>query len=167
LLGQYDIVFAKARCALEALATGAAVVLCDKTGVGPMVTTGEIDQLRRLNFGVRALREGVEAEVLQREIARYDPEDAAEVSRQIRASAARDPAIDQIVALYQFAIREFEATSVRDLDAEARAEAAYLRQLATHFESQRDTLLNSHTLRLRQRLLKLPFASSLARKFFR
>ena len=57
MLGQYDIVFAKARCALEALAVGNAVVLCDTVGVGPMVTTGEVDRLRRLNFGVRALRE--------------------------------------------------------------------------------------------------------------
>ncbi len=29
VLGQYDMVFAKARCALEALAVGSAVVLCD------------------------------------------------------------------------------------------------------------------------------------------
>ncbi|HEX7295211.1 MAG TPA: glycosyltransferase, partial [Pyrinomonadaceae bacterium] len=39
LLGQYDIVFAKARCALEALAVGTSVVLCDRAGMGPMVTT--------------------------------------------------------------------------------------------------------------------------------
>lgn len=167
LLGQYDIVFAKARCALEALAVGSAVVLCDTTGVGPMVTTNEMDDLRRLNFGVRTLRKGVEPEVLEREIARYDPEDAAEVSRQIRASAGRDPAIEQVIALYHSAIREFEENSVRDLDAEARAEAAYLRQLATHFETQRDTLLNSHTFRLRQRLLKLPLAGTLVRSLAR
>ena len=167
VLGQYDIVFAKARCALEALAVGSAVVLCDTVGVGPMVTTSEIAQLRRLNFGVRALRRR-DRDVLEREIARYDPQDAAEVSRRIRESAGRERSIDQIVALYQEVVREFE-TNKRDLDAEARAESTYLQQLAIHLEEQRNTLLNSQTFRLRKRLLNLPVAGtllrSLARKF--
>lgn len=166
VLGQYDIVFAKARCALEALAVGSAVVLCDTVGVGPMVTTSEVDQLRRLNFGVRALRGDVDPDVLEREIARYDPRDAAEVTRRIRASAGREQAIDQIVALYQEVVREFETTQ-RDLDAEARAEATYLQQLAIHLENQRNTLLNSQTFRLRQRLLNLPLAGALVRALVR
>jgi hypothetical protein len=37
LLGDYDLVFAKARAALEALAVGSAVILCDAAGAGPMV----------------------------------------------------------------------------------------------------------------------------------
>lgn len=166
ILGQYDIVFAKARCALEALAVGSAVVLCDTAGVGPMVTTGEMDQLRRLNFGVRTLQGDLDPDLLQREIARYDPRDAAEVSRRIRESAGREKAIDQIVDLYHEVVREFE-TCKRDLDAEARAESAYLQQLAIHLEEQRDTLLNSQTFRLRQRLLNLPLARSLLRSLTR
>src|SRR5215813_6748290 len=39
LLGEYDLVFAKARCALESLFVGTAVILCDARGSGPMVTT--------------------------------------------------------------------------------------------------------------------------------
>jgi hypothetical protein len=166
VLGQYDIVFAKARCALEALAVGSAVVLCDTVGVGPMVTTDEVDQLRRLNFGVRALRGIVDADLLEREIARYDPHDAAEVSRRIRETAGREKAIDQIVELYHDVVGEFE-TSKRDLDAEARAEATYLQQLAIHLEEERNALLNSQTFRLRQRLLNLPIAGSLLRSLAR
>jgi hypothetical protein len=161
MLGQYDIVFAKARCALEALAVGNAVVLCDTLGVGPMVTTGEMDRLRRLNFGIRTLQERVDADVLEREIERYDAEDAAEVSQRIRTTAGRDAAIDQILAIYHDVIREFDG--VRDLEAEARAEATYLRQLSMQYEQQRDTLLNSQTFRLRQRLLNLPLAGTLLR----
>jgi hypothetical protein len=168
VLGQYDIVFAKARCALEALAVGSAVVLCDTVGVGPMVTTSEVDQLRRVNFGVRALRGSVDPDVLEREIARYDPQDAAEVSRRIRETAGREKSIDQIVALYYDVVSEFE-TWKRDLDAEARAEATYLQELAIHDEAQRNALLNSQTFRLRERLLNLPLVGtlvrSLARKF--
>jgi hypothetical protein len=163
VLGQYDIVFAKARCALEAIAVGTAVVLCDKMGAGPMVTTGNMDRLRRLNFGVRTLQERLNSEVLEREIERYDPQDAGEVSRRIRTDAGRKENIDQIVAIYHEVIREFNETPQRDLDAEARAEAQYLRELSTHYEQQRGVLLNSNTYRLRQRLLNLPLAGSLAR----
>ncbi len=85
-LVRYDIVFAKGRAALEALAVGAAVVLCDAAGIGPMVTVDELDRLRSINFGIRALREPVHPAAVTREIARYDPLNAAEVSRLIRAS---------------------------------------------------------------------------------
>lgn len=85
ILGKYDLVFAKARCALESLAVGAAVILCDFPGSGPLVTTSELENLRRLNFGIRTLREKLDPEVLLREIARYNAKDATEVSRRIRA----------------------------------------------------------------------------------
>jgi Glycosyltransferase Family 4 len=167
VLGQYDIVFAKARCALEALAVGSAVILCDTMGVGPMVTTGEMERLQRLNFGIRALQGSVDSDVLEKEIARYDAEDAAEVSRRIRESAGRQVVIEEIVALYRDVIREFEEINVRDHDAEARAEAFYLRQLALHYEQQRDGFLNSQTFRLRKRLLNLPVAGALLRSVAR
>ncbi|HEV8368997.1 MAG TPA: hypothetical protein VGQ39_13675 [Pyrinomonadaceae bacterium] len=168
ILGDYDIVFAKARCALEALAVGSAVILCDTVGVGPMVTTRELDQLRRLNFGVRTLRGTIDADGLEKEIARYDPEDAAEVSRRIRTSAGREGAIDQIIEVYRNIIRAFEMTT-RDQDSEARAEAFYLQQLAQHFEEERNFLLTRDRFGLRKRLRNLPLAGrllrSLARKF--
>jgi hypothetical protein len=104
--------------------------------------------------------------VLEREIARYDPQDAAEVSRRIRETAGREKAMEQIVALYHDVVSEF-ATCKRDLDAEARAEAKYLLQLAAHLEGQRNALLNSQTFRLRQRLLNLPIAGSLLRSLAR
>lgn len=53
MLGGYDLVFAKARCALEAMAVGCAVVLCDVGGLGPLVTRAQVQHLRRWNFGRR------------------------------------------------------------------------------------------------------------------
>src|SRR5258705_1841994 len=41
-LGSYDLVFAKARAALEAAAVGTAVGLCDVARAGPLGTTGEL-----------------------------------------------------------------------------------------------------------------------------
>jgi len=99
-LGKFDLVFATSRCAIEAMATGAAVVLCDAEGSGPMVTSAELPRLRPWNFGQRLLRDPHSAETLSREINRYDPADAAAVSRSIREIAALDSALDQYEALY-------------------------------------------------------------------
>jgi hypothetical protein len=171
LLGQYDIVFAKARCALEAMAVGSAVVLCDIKGAGPMVTASELERLRRLNFGIRTLREKIDVEFLEHEIARYDPADAATVSQRIRDTAGREAAIDQILALYDEVISEFATGGARDEDAEARAEAAYLRDLNRHYESERDSILQSRTFLWRKRMLNLPVAGpalrALARRFWK
>ena len=135
LLRDYDVVFAKGRSALEALAVGAAVVLCGKYGAGPMVTTSEFDRLRPLNFGFRALRDPVNADVLERQLGRYDAEDAAKVSRLVRASAGRDQTVDQIISLYQDVITENASRGEADADEEARAAATYLRWLAPTFKT--------------------------------
>ena len=55
ILPEYDLVFAKARAVLEAMAVGNAVILCDGVGCGPYVSTANFAELRPLNFGVRAL----------------------------------------------------------------------------------------------------------------
>lgn len=167
VLGQYDIVFAKGRCALEAMAVGSAVIVCDFMGTGPMVTTSEFDRLRRLNFGIRACREKIDAGVLEKEIGRYDPADAATVSQRIRSTAGRDSAIDQIVATYEEVISEFEADGRRDHDAEGRAEAAYLRELSRHYETERNSILQSRTFVWRKRMLNLPVLGSMLRAIAR
>jgi hypothetical protein len=166
LLGQYDLVFAKGRCALEALAVGAAVVVCDAQGAGPLVTTRELEDLRRFNFGARLLREPLDADTLAREIARYDPHDAAEVSSRIRAKAGLESAVDVIVALYREVIDEYAARGERQNSsavAEGRAAAAYLRWLSVNLRAEREASQHSTTARLRARLLRLPLLGRVAR----
>ena len=162
ILGRYDLVFAKGRSALEALAVGAAVVLCDAVGSGPMVTSTEVARLRRQNFGVRALREEVRADTLAQEIARYDPADAAEVSRLVRADADQTRAFDEIVSLYQEVIEEHRATA-RDADAEGRAAAEYLRWAMRAARAERDEFFNSAAGRLRQWVVESPIVGALVR----
>ena len=58
LLASYDLVFAKGRTALEALAAGCATVLADRPGAGPLVTPDNYEVLRRRNFGIRELTHG-------------------------------------------------------------------------------------------------------------
>ena len=163
ILGQYDLVFAKARCALEAMAVGTAVVLCDATGSGPLVTTGEVTRLRRLNFGIRTLQNDLDPEVIVREIERYDAVDAAEVSRRVRGLANGESAVDQIVALYREALEEHGSGGACDAAAEGRAAADYIRWLLADIGRERKDLkqkweafTNSPTARLRQRMLAIP-----------
>lgn len=99
-LPQYDLVFAKGRCALEAMAVGAAVVLCDANGSGPMITTDVAPRLRQWNFGARTLRDPLDVDRLMQEIQKYDPAQAAAVSALIRQDASLDLALDRYEELY-------------------------------------------------------------------
>jgi hypothetical protein len=101
VLPEYDLVFARARCALEAAAVGTAVVLCDERALGGMLTATSLDAMRALNFGARTLQMPVTEKNVGMEIDRYDAADAAAVSDRIRASAAIDVLADQYIALYE------------------------------------------------------------------
>ncbi|HXU35999.1 MAG TPA: glycosyltransferase [Blastocatellia bacterium] len=129
VLGNYDLIFAKARSAIEAMSVGAAVVLYDGRNIGPMVTTREFERLRPLNFGIRALSESISVDAIASEIAKYDADDAALVSQRIRATAGRDAVIDELLSLYGEVIEE-HATGGSDWAAESREAAHYLRWLA-------------------------------------
>ncbi len=135
LLGSYDLIFARGKSALEALAVGAAVILCGVTRVGPMVTTSELEFVRPLNLGLRALNEPLTADAIERQIARYDTADAASVSRQIRASADCDEAVEKIISFYQEVIAENASKGKLNGAGEAVATSAYLRWLTTTYKA--------------------------------
>lgn len=101
LLPSYDVVFARGRAALEALAVGAAVVCCGIEGAGPLVTPANLDLLRRHNLGIRILDRAVTAEALGLELDGYDPEAAAAVSRTVRETASLAAAVDRILEVYR------------------------------------------------------------------
>jgi len=156
ILGDYDIVFAKARAALEAMAVGAAVVLYDTSGAGPMVTTPDLERLRAVNFGLRALRAPNDAETLALEIARYDAHDAAEVSRRIRATADREQTVDELISLYREVIAEYRSRAADDPLDEERAAAAYLRRLGDRLKEREELLRQVDQLNVRVTELSSP-----------
>lgn len=168
LLGEYDIVFAKGRAALEALAVGTAVIVYWWRRLGPMVTTDGLERLRQLNFGVRAmgarLTPGEFGQEIERAIAAYDPADAAAASRRVRAVAGRDSVIDEVIELYEEVIAEHARAPERSsLELEARAAAAHLRAMSLLHLKQREVIYNSTPFRLTERLLKMPLLGSLSR----
>lgn len=128
ILPGYDLVFAKARAALEAMAVGCAVVLCDTRGCGPLVTTKNFDTLRPLNFGFRNLRQPITTENVAKQIAQYDAVDAMAVRDKIRAQADLQDAAQQFVQLYTEVIAEHKA-QLSDPAAESRAAGAYFESL--------------------------------------
>lgn len=101
VLPAYDLVFAKARCALEAMAVGAAVLACDARGLAGMVTSETLDGMRLLNFGVRSLQRPITVETAGAEIDRYDAADAGRVTDRIRAAADLDLLVEQYIALFE------------------------------------------------------------------
>lgn len=117
ILGNYDLVFAKARAAIEAMAVGCAVVVCDHWGVTGLVTPTNFDQLRPRNFGFKTVLHPLEPGPLRAEIDLYSARDAAEVSRRIRAEASLEDAIQRLLALYQRAA----ATDIPPFDPLAQA----------------------------------------------
>src|SRR5438132_619506 len=101
VLGDYDVVFAKARCALEAMACGCAVIVADFAGLAGMVTTDNVGRMRTLNFGARTMQGGaVTEESVLRELGRYDADDARRVSKWIRVEADMSSALDRVLSVY-------------------------------------------------------------------
>jgi len=127
LLADYDLVFAKGRCAWESLAVGAAVIVCDVGGAGPLVTSAELPALRQANFGRRLLAHPLNAEWLAEQIARYSAADAALVNAEIRATANLDATVDRLLACYHSAIASQGQTPV-DMADDMRAAADFLRR---------------------------------------
>lgn len=106
LLAQYDLVFAKAKAAMEAMAVGAAVVLCDFGGLGPMVTASDFDRLRPLNFGLEALVEPITPEGVRRQIERYNTAEAGLVRERIRTRCGLELAVREMIEVYRQVIDE-------------------------------------------------------------
>lgn len=112
LLQGYELVFAKARAAIEAMAVGCAVIQCDYFGAGWLITQERFDALRPVNFGYRSMTAILTPEHLVSQILAYDPADAAAVSARIRGEASLDAAMPQLLALY----RQVADTAVPEFD---------------------------------------------------
>lgn len=100
-----DIVFTTARTALEAMASGAAVVLMDGRGFGGLVTTHNYDLGRSFNFGVGMLVQQPTLTALTDAVGAYSAEDAESVSRRVRQDADLDRTILQLEDIYASVIQ--------------------------------------------------------------
>jgi glycosyl transferase family 4 len=164
ILGHYDVAFAKAKCAIEAMACGLAVVLCDAPGVGGMVRSNDLDRLRRLNFGIRTLQKPLTAETIVEELDRYDPDDARLVSDRIRRTASSDDLHQSLLEIYENAIEQ-NTRAVPDPLEESRAAAAFLHQLALEHRASDGEIWR--IAKTSQRALRMPIVGPLATRMLR
>lgn len=138
ILGNYEVVFAKGRSALEALATGAAVILYVMRHSGPMVSSANIDQLIAENFGVRAMLTPLTPDEvrlsIEEQLARYNPDDTKNVARIVRTRLSQDLVMSDILALYEEAIQE-QAERGSDPAEEGRAAAEFVTLLSAQLRA--------------------------------
>jgi hypothetical protein len=165
LLGRYDLAFAKAKCAMEAMACGLAVILCSEAGLGGMVRSADFDRLRRLNFGIRALSKPLTAATILAELALYDAEDARAVSDRIRQSASADDVHAALLSAYEAVIEEYAASPTADPIAESRAAAVFLQDLAIRDGHRGQTLFT--LAKASQRILQMPVVGTAATRALR
>jgi len=107
MIHEYDLVFAKAKAAMEAMSTGAGVITCDFRGLGGFVTPAEFDHFRMFNFGMRTLNRAIEVKSLVEEIRKYNMEDIIKVTRLIRKEADFKTYMDKLLQIYDQAIQDF------------------------------------------------------------
>jgi hypothetical protein len=109
---RYDVVFATARMAIEALACGCAVVVVDARGLAGLVTSINVRNWRRHNFGRRLLARAITAAAIRNELIQFDSLDARKVSSYIREEAALSTYLDILIKIYRDAIDDFEREPV-------------------------------------------------------
>ncbi|MGE3889198.1 MAG: glycosyltransferase, partial [Vicinamibacterales bacterium] len=126
LLPSYDVVFASGLSAIEAMASGCAVVVLGRTSCGELVRPDNFDRCRRANFTIAVNSPEPCACAIGAELDRYVPADTAAVSERARREADFDRMVDALVPIYQQAIAR-NASTAPDLTAEVLATSRYLR----------------------------------------
>lgn len=118
LLRDYDLVFAKARAALEAVAVGCAVVVLDVIGIAGMVTEENLPEWRRWNLGRGLLTAAHDVNRLVLEIERYDPADASRCATYVRDNCGLDAMIATLLAEYDGVAKDWDVNGSADPRAE-------------------------------------------------
>jgi len=108
ILHNYDIVFAKAKAAMESLATGAGVILCDTRGLGEFVGPGNYNHFRKFNFGMKTLTRPIDVDLVMKEILKYDPDEILAAAKLIRKDASFSVYVDEIQKIYHAAIIDYQ-----------------------------------------------------------
>lgn len=125
-LGRYDVVFAKGRCATEALVSGNAVVVLDPSaGMGELVTAGGVAYARRWNFGRALMVRPITRDNVGAELDRYDAQDAGAATAWGRAQCGLDTTLGELEACALRLARQYPTLEVPP-DQRAREMAHYM-----------------------------------------
>ena len=139
LLPAYDIVFASGLSAIEALASGCAVVVLGRSSCGDMVLEENFDRFRRTNFSIATNSPPPSVAHIEAQIRRYSAPDCERVTARIRREADFELSIDRLLIAYEAAIGE-NASRPSDLNAELLANFHYLRAIVPLIKATDDYL---------------------------
>jgi glycosyltransferase involved in cell wall biosynthesis len=106
ILGNYGLVFAKARAAMEAMACGAMVILSDYGQWGGAVRPDNFDALRLQNFGLKAITRDLDVKAISGEINALDWLEGEKLAAMVRERAALPQMVSSLVSLYEAVLAE-------------------------------------------------------------
>lgn len=127
-LPRYDVVFAAGRSAIDAMASGCAVVVIGRTTCGELVNQENYDRFRTVNFSMAVNSAPARVEEIAQQVERYSAVDAAQVTSRLRRDADSSLLVENLVRTYAHIIRE-HASAPADPAAELKAAGRYLRRL--------------------------------------
>ncbi len=113
-LHNYDLVFAKGKAAMESLATGAGVIVCDSLGIGESVTLDNYDNYRRNSFWIKTLNGHINTDQVIQEIKKFNIEDTRQLSHKIRSDASFPVYMDNIIKLYHETITAYHKKELKN-----------------------------------------------------
>jgi Glycosyltransferase Family 4 len=130
VLPTYDIVFASGVSAMEAIASGCAVVVVGRTSCGEMVLPENYQRFRANNFTIAVNSAPPDAAFIEAQLRRYSAEACARVSAQLRQEADHRIAMPKLEELYRRVI-ERHRTTRPEPRAELEAISRYLQGLSS------------------------------------
>jgi glycosyltransferase involved in cell wall biosynthesis len=135
LLPEYDVVFAVGRCALEALASGCAVIPFGPTGAIPMVLPDNFALHAAANFVVPDAAKPLTVDFLRETLEKFNRDQAAEVTRLVRSGFSLEQTCRQFEEIYGVVSAEWRNTGRPTVDEERSAMVAYLETLSARLGS--------------------------------
>ena len=113
-LAAYDIVFATARMAIEAMAVGCAVIVCDERGFAGLVTPDNVEPWRDRNFGASILLGDVSPDSIDQALDAYHAKRCSDVSQYIRDHNSLERAASLYEDVYRAALSEKTAEPLHE-----------------------------------------------------
>jgi glycosyltransferase involved in cell wall biosynthesis len=129
LLPTYPMVFASGISAIEAMASGCAVIVFGSGGCGEMVGSENFDRLRARNFSIPLNCPRATTGTVGAALDSFDPADAAKVTARIREEAGLIPAVERLAETYRDVLTT-AAGVPSDPQGEKMALARFLRHMA-------------------------------------
>lgn len=129
LYREYDLVFAKARAALESLMVGTPVIPYQDGKIGPLVRLENLSKLRKRNIGFSTITQALSQSSLKEQLHFYNPEEMGKVAQVMREEATLENTVQKLLEIY-FETLEFAKSRTTTLEQESLSVSRYLGTLS-------------------------------------